>query len=31
MVIPLGDLKLPDSDVVKRLLNSAIPARIAYR
>jgi hypothetical protein len=30
MVVPQGDLKLLDSDVAKRLLNSAIPARIAY-
>jgi hypothetical protein len=30
MGVPQGDLKLLDSDVAKRLLNSAIPARIAY-
>src|SRR5437667_2214007 len=30
MGIPQGDLKLLDSDMAKRLLNSKIPARLAY-
>jgi hypothetical protein len=30
MAIPQGDLKLLDSDIAKRLLNSNIPARLAY-
>jgi len=30
MAIPQGDLKLLDSDMAKRLLNSNIPARLAY-
>jgi hypothetical protein len=28
--IPQGDLKLLDSEIAKRLLNSKIPARLAY-
>jgi hypothetical protein len=30
MAIPQGDLKLLDTDIAKRLLNSTIPARLAY-
>ena len=30
MGIPQGDLKLLDGDIAKRLLNSKIPARLAY-
>jgi hypothetical protein len=30
MPVPQGDLKLLDSDIAKELLNSTIPARMAY-
>src|SRR5712691_1972498 len=29
-VLPRGDLRLLESDAAKRLLNSALPARLAY-